>query len=131
MSTPINHLSKTKMTSLISLFTSASTLICCAIPSLLVALGAGAALSSVISAVPQLVWFSVHKIAIFTVAGVMLAASGYMQWYASKLPCPVDINLARVCNEARSMSRKIYYFSIAIYLIGIFFAFIAPLLNAR
>lgn len=125
----IKILAKTKTASLLSLFTSSSTLICCAIPSLLVALGAGAALSSLISIVPQLVWFSVHKIGVFTVAGVMLILSGYMQWYTSKLPCPIDTNLAATCGRTRKLSLNIYYASVVIYLIGGFFAFIAPLLN--
>ena len=41
--------------SMVSLFASSSTLLCCALPALLVALGARAALSTVVSAVPQLV----------------------------------------------------------------------------
>ena len=48
--------------SVASLFASSSTLICCALPALLVALGAGAALSSLVSAVPQLVVLSEHKL---------------------------------------------------------------------
>jgi hypothetical protein len=124
----IKILAKTKMASLLSLFTSSSTLICCAIPALLVALGAGAALSSLISVFPQLVWFSVHKIGVFTVAGSMLALSGYMQWHTSRLPCPIDMNLASACIQTRKLSLKIYYVSLIIYLIGVFFAFIAPLL---
>ena len=47
--------------SAVSLFASSSTLVCCALPALLVAVGAGAALSSLVSAVPQLVWLSEHK----------------------------------------------------------------------
>lgn len=37
-------------TSVLSLFASSSTLVCCALPALLVALGAGAALSSLVLA---------------------------------------------------------------------------------
>jgi hypothetical protein len=126
--TDLKVLAKTKMASILSLFTSTSTLICCAIPALLVTLGAGAALSSLISVVPQLVWFSVHKIGVFTVAGVMLILSGYMQWYTSKLPCPIEDKLANACIQTRRLSLKIYYLSVLIYLIGGFFAFIAPLI---
>lgn len=127
--TDVKIIAKTKIASILSFFTSSSTLICCAIPSLLVALGAGAALSSLISVMPQLVWFSVHKIGVFTVAGMMLLLSGYMQWHTSKLPCPTDIRLARTCSQTRKLSLKIYYLSVVIYLVGGFFAFIAPLLN--
>ena len=64
----------------LALFASSGTLVCCALPALLVALGAGAALSSLVSAVPQLVWISENKGAVFTAAGLMLATAGAVQW---------------------------------------------------
>ena len=54
--------------SLATLFASSGTLVCCALPALLVALGAGAALSSLVSAVPQLVWMSENKEALFVLS---------------------------------------------------------------
>jgi len=41
--------------SVVSLLTTSSTLVCCAIPAALVAIGAGAVLSSMISVFPQVV----------------------------------------------------------------------------
>ena len=71
---------------MLSRFASGSTL-CWALPALLVALGAGAALSSPVTVLPQLVWFSEQKALVFGVAGVMLALSGALQWRAqSALP---------------------------------------------
>jgi hypothetical protein len=64
------------ITSLVALFASSGTLVCCALPALLVAVGAGAALSSLVSAVPQLVWISEHKLGVFSFAAVMLAFAG-------------------------------------------------------
>ena len=43
---------------------------------MLVALGAGAALSSLVGALPQIVWLSEHKLPVFLGAGVMLALAG-------------------------------------------------------
>lgn len=40
---------------LLSIATSSSTLICCALPALLVAIGAGATLAGLVTAVPQLI----------------------------------------------------------------------------
>jgi hypothetical protein len=122
-------LEQTRAATVLSLFTSGSTLVCCALPALLVALGAGAALSSLISAVPQLVWLSVHKTEIFAAATVMLALSGFMQWRARKLPCPIDPALAAACTRSRRMSLWVYLVSVAIFLTGGFFAFVAPLLT--
>jgi hypothetical protein len=120
-------LKQTKAASMLSLFASGSTLVCCALPALLVAMGAGAALSSLIAFVPQLVWFSEHKTSVFGTATVMLLASGIMQWRARSLPCPVAPALVTACNRTRQLSVRIYVFSVGLYLIGGFFAFVAPL----
>lgn len=114
--------------SLATLFASSGTLVCCALPALLVALGAGAALSSLVSAVPQLVWLSEHKEALFAVAGVMLAASGALQWSARNAPCPVDPKSRSACLKTRKLSLRVYWGSVAIYAVGGWFAFIQPLL---
>jgi urea transporter len=58
-----------------SLFATSSTLVCCAIPAALVALGAGAALSSLVSVFPQVVWLSEHKEGLFAFAGLAMAAA--------------------------------------------------------
>lgn len=124
----IDEFKPTRWVSLLTLFTSSGTLICCALPALLVALGAGAALSSLIASVPQLVWFSEHKIAVFLTAAIMLLASGLLQWRARYLPCPADAALAQACARTRRQSLWLYLMSVAIFLLGGFFAFIAPLI---
>jgi hypothetical protein len=109
-----------------SIFTSASTLLCCALPALLVALGAGAALATVVGAVPQIVWVSEHKTPVFIAAGVMLAVAGYLQYRARFLPCPADPALAAACARQRRISNVIYFVSLAIYVIGVGFAVLGP-----
>jgi hypothetical protein len=111
-----------------SIFTSASTLVCCAIPALLVALGAGATLAALVGVVPQIVWLSENKTLVFGVAGFMLAIAGYFQWRARFLPCPIDPVLAASCTRQRRISQVIYFASVAIYLLGGFFAFVLPAL---
>jgi hypothetical protein len=117
-SAEIANLKQTKAASIVSLFTSSGTLVCCTLPALLVGIGAGAAMSSLITHVPQLVWFS----------AAMLILSGWMQWQARSLPCPADPQLAATCMATRKTSLKVYVASVLIFLIGGFFAFIAPLL---
>lgn len=109
----------------VTLAASASTLVCCALPALLVAIGAGAVLASLVSVVPQLVWISEHKTAVFAVAAVMLAMAGALQWRARNAPCPTDERLAALCTRSRRMSRLIYYASLLIFLGGAYFAFVA------
>ena len=95
----------------------------------LVALGAGAALAGLVSAVPQLVWLSEHKETVFAAAALMLTTAGYMQWRARSLPCPADPALAAACLRTRKTSLRVYVASVAIFATGGFFAFIAPLLG--
>lgn len=110
----------------LTIFTSASTLLCCALPALLVALGAGAALASFVGVFPQIVWVSENKALVFVAAGMMLAVAGYLQYRARFLPCPADPALAAACNRQRRVSHLTYFVSLAIYAVGGFFAFIAP-----
>lgn len=120
------QLKHSKLASVFSLFTSGGTLICCALPALLVGIGAGAAMSSLVANVPQLVWFSEHKVDVFLFAALMLVLSGGLQWRARRLPCPADPALAAACMATRKVSWRVYLFSVLIFLVGGFFAFIAP-----
>lgn len=114
----------------LALFASSGTLICCALPALLVAVGAGAALSGVVSAVPGLVWASEYKAEVFVFAGLMLAASGVVQWRNRFAPCPVNPALRDACLRTRKASARIYLVSLAVYAVGGWFAFVQPLLQA-
>ena len=86
-----------KLANYLTLFTSSGTIVCCALPSLFVSIGAGAALSSLIAVFPQLVILSVYKIPIFMGAFMMLIISGIIQHHARKLPCPADKYDASEC----------------------------------
>ena len=109
-----------------ALLASSGTLVCCALPALFVAAGAGAALSSLVSAVPQLVWLSENKVPLFVVAGLMLAAAGALQWRNRRAPCPVDLALRAACLKTRDVSRRIYVVSLFVCCIGGLFAFVLP-----
>ena len=109
-----------------SLLVSTSTLVCCVLPAVLVALGAGAALAGLVSAVPGLVWLSAHKALVFGVSGVALAGAGWMQWRARSLPCPADPQLARACTRTRRAAAITYGVGVAIYVTGALFAFVVP-----
>lgn len=72
--------------SFLSLFLSLGTLLCCALPSLLVLLGLGAAVASAVSSVPLLVTLSRHKTWVFAIAGLTIAATfAYRRWVAPRL----------------------------------------------
>ena len=117
-----------KWMTFLSLFTSTGTLLCCALPALLVALGAGAALSTLVAAVPGLVWVSEYKEAVFAFAGFMLVISGWLQWRGRFAPCPVDVHQRDACLRARKTSARVYLASVLVYALGGWFAFVQPLL---
>jgi LPXTG-motif cell wall-anchored protein len=116
-------------TSVLSLFASSGTLVCCALPALLVTLGAGAALSSLVSVFPQIVWLSEHKEGLFVFAGLALAASGGLLWRNRKAPCPTDPVLRQACLHTRKTSQRVHLFSVLVYLVGAWFAFVQPWLS--
>ena len=107
-----------------SLLTSTATLVCCVLPAVLVSLGAGAVLVGLVSAFPQLVWLSEHKIGVFAVAGALLAVSGALVWRGRRLPCPVEPVAARSCLRLRRMSAILYGVSLVSFVAGALFAFL-------
>lgn len=109
----------------LSLFTSTGTLICCALPALLVTLGMGASLAGFISTVPWITAISAYKEWVFAGAGIILVLAALMQWRARHAPCPIDPKQAKACIFMRKISLAILAFSICVYLIGFFFAFLA------
>ena len=114
-----------------ALLASSATLICCVLPAVLVSLGAGAALAGLVSAVPQLVWLSKHKSAVFGVAAVLLIASGVLLWNARGLPCPVDPDAARSCKRLRAISHGLYIAAASVFALGALFAFVLPFVVRR
>lgn len=109
----------------LTLFSSLGTLLCCALPALLVSLGAGAVMVSLVTAVPQLVWISEHKIPLFVFAGCMLALSGVSYYRARNEPCPVESQERKSCLRMRRWSLIVLSISSLAYIAGFFFAFVA------
>ncbi|MDI9239119.1 hypothetical protein QLQ15_09375 [Lysobacter sp. LF1] len=113
---------------LLTLLASSGTLVCCVLPAVMVALGAGAALAGLVTAVPQLVWLSEHKAGVFGIASAMLAISGVLLWRARRLPCPADAALARACARLRTASAVLWWAATVCTVVGAMFAFVLPAL---
>ena len=109
----------------LALFTSAGTLLCCALPALLVALGMGAAMAGLVSAVPELIWLSERKAWVFGISGALIVASWLMQHRAARLPCPADPRQAAACTRMRRVSAWVLGVAAAAWAVGFFFAFLA------
>ena len=112
-----------------ALLASSATLVCCVLPAVLVAIGAGAVLAGLVAAVPQLIWLSEHKALVFTIAGGLLGISGIALWAARRAPCPADPALASSCQRLRRISAGIYAVALASFLLAATFAFVLPMLT--
>jgi hypothetical protein len=111
-----------------TLLASGGTLVCCVLPAVMVALGAGTALAGLVTAVPQLVWLSEHKAVVFGLAFIMLGLSGALLWQARRLPCPSDPMLASACNRLRGASVILWWVAFACTALGALVAFVLPAL---
>ena len=66
----------------LTLLTSTGTLVCCALPIMLVTLGLGSAVVGLTGAFPWLVTLSRHKAWVFAVSALLLAIGGWMLYRA-------------------------------------------------
>ena len=110
-----------------SLFSSFSTLICCALPSVLVLLGMGTAVASLLSAAPWLVSLSRHKIWTFSIAGTLIALSFAMTYVVAPRLQRGDVCEAddpTTCGEVSKLSRVILWGSAFIWCGGFFVAYL-------
>lgn len=115
--------------SYIGLFTSMSTLLCCALPALLVSLGMGASMITLTNAIPQITWVGEHKVYVFSFAFVMLTISSIFTYKNRNAPCPIDPKLRDACLRGRKYSKIVLILGWISLSVGFFFAFIAQLLT--
>jgi len=108
----------------LTLFVSTGTLICCALPIILVTLGLGATVAALTSTFPFLITLSQHKIWVFSFSGIMLGVSGWLL-YRSGRSCPSDPELGALCERANVWNRRVYWTSVVLWVIGFFAAYIA------
>jgi hypothetical protein len=122
---------RSALLSYFSLFTSLGTLLCCALPSLLVLFGLGASVASVLSFLPWLVTLSRHKSWTFAISGALIAL-GFVNMYviAPRLQSNKCEPGNGACDDASRASKIVLWVSSAIYGVGFFVAFVlAPILS--
>jgi mercuric ion transport protein len=134
MTTPVTTTSKpSALLNYFSPFTSLSTLLCCALPSLLVLFGLGASVASLLSFMPGLVTLSRHKGWMFSVSAILIALSFVNMYYVSprirSKQCSPDSPTA--CEEANKFSKVILWVSAGIYGVGVFVAYVLGPILAR
>lgn len=115
---------------ILSLFASTGTLLCCALPTLLVTLGLGAVVAGAISSLPWLVTLSEHKQWVFLGAGLLIAGNWVLmpRWESTPTACEIPAggsSVVSACHAASRFSRAVLWISTAIFIVGFIVAFVA------
>ena len=120
-----------KLMSFLSLFTSVGTLLCCALPALLVTLGLGAVVVAGVSAFPWLVPLTRNKEWLFLSAGVLIVLNFFLVYrWKPQTVCDLESG-GDGCHVAGGWNRVVLRLSAGIYGIGLFMAYAAlPLMEA-
>lgn len=115
-----------------ALFTSTGTLLCCALPSLLVALGAGAVVASLwtLRDASWLIGLSHYKLYLFIFAGLMIALN-FVLVYRPRSRAACTVGGGEACAQASKVNKVVLWLSAAIYAVGVFGAYLVlPLRQA-
>lgn len=107
----------------LTLVAASGTLVCCTIPILLVTLGFSGAVIALTANVPFLVTLTHYKLTVFALSFALLALSGWLLYRPGRA-CPTDPELARLCGRLQVWNRRVYWFSVVVWLVGFFFAFL-------
>jgi mercuric ion transport protein len=130
---PVQRAKRATLLNYFSLFSSFSTLICCALPSVLVLLGMGTTVASLLSAARWLVNLSRHKIWTFSIAGGLIAMSFVMTYLIAprrRQGETCDADDPTTCGEVTKVSRSILWGSAVIWSCGFFVAYLlGPILE--
>ena len=105
----------------LTLFITSSTLLCCALPILLVSLGFGAIVASLNFNIPGLVFLAEHKLWTLSLSALLLIFLAWVIWRPNQ-SCPADIQLAAQCQKAKLWNKRIFWLSVSIWSIGFFFS---------
>jgi mercuric ion transport protein len=113
----------------VGLFSSVGTLLCCALPSLLVLVGLGATVASALASAPWLVTLSRHKAWVFATSAVLVGANFYYIYrlaprlLARSGACDVD---DPSCVRATRVSRALLWLSTILLGVGFAVAYVLP-----
>ncbi len=106
----------------LALFASLGTLLCCALPIVLVALGLGSVFAAITLDAPFLVTLAAHHNWMFALSAVLLVLS---TWRLSRISeCPADPEVAASCAKVKIWTRRVLWLAALIWLTGVFFAYL-------
>tara|TARA_R110000744_G_scaffold328403_1_gene434046 strand:- start:902 stop:1327 length:426 start_codon:yes stop_codon:yes gene_type:complete len=107
----------------ITLFIASGTLLCCALPILLVTLGFGAVVASLNYNIPGLILLAEHKIWTLTIAALILMVLAWVIWRPNQ-HCPSDPELSTICKKSKLWNKRIFWLSSMIWFIGFFTSYL-------
>ncbi len=105
----------------LALFVTSGTLLCCALPILLVSLGFGSVVASVNYNVPGFMFMAEHKIWTLGLSALLLMGLAFVIWRPNQT-CPADPQLAKYCRQSKRWNQRIFLLSVAIWMTGFFFS---------
>ena len=105
--------------STLALMFSLGTVMCCALPLLLVALGFGSVVAAMTSGAPWLVTLSHYKAWTFAGSAAVLAVAGW-SLYRPGRQCPREPALAKACARADRWSQRVWWGSALTWGLAIF-----------
>ena len=106
------------------LFTSSTTLVCCALPILLVTLGLGAVSASLFANLPILITLAQYKGWMFTGSGAVMLLTAWLLFRSGRA-CPSDSGLAELCESAYRWNTRFFWASVVIWVFGFAAAYLA------
>jgi hypothetical protein len=114
-----------KIVSVLALFTSVGTLLCCALPALLVTIGLSAVVISAVSAFPWLFPLTKHKEWLFLGAGVLIGLN-FMLVYRPQQQVACDVEAGQQgCEVAGRWNKVVLWLSAGVYAVGLLMAYLA------
>ena len=104
-----------------TLFITSGTLLCCALPIVLVSMGFGAIVASLNFNVPGLLFLAEYKLWTLSLSALLLVFLAWVIWRPNQ-SCPADPELAAHCQTARRWNQRVFWLSSIIWCIGFFFS---------
>ncbi len=101
----------------VTLLASTGTLLCCALPILLVSLGFGAVVASLTSSLPVLVTLAAYESWMFSVSALLLGVTAWVLWIRPQ-QCPGDPELAARCARAGVWNRRVFWMATVVWAVG-------------
>ena len=106
------------------LFASTTTLVCCALPIILVTVGLGAVSAALFSNFPFLADLARQKIWFFSGSFMLLAFAAWALYRPGRT-CPTDPVLAQKCTAAGRWNKRLVWGSASIWVLGFAAAYLA------